>query len=468
MDFETRAIHVGQEPDAATGAVIVPIYQTSTYAQDEVGVHKGLRLLAHREPDAHALEECLASLEGAATGSRSPPVWARSPTGPPPALAGRPGRLRRTTSTAARTGSSRRSTSRRATASTSCRSRRSTRVSRSVLDERTRMVWVESPTNPLLQRRRHRRGRRAAPPAGALCVVDNTFATPYLQRPLELWRRPRRALDDEVPRRALRRHRRLRRDERRARSRNGWRFSRTRSARSRAPFDAWLVLRGLKTLALRMRQHCANAGRIARGSPNTRRSSASTIRASPHPQHELAHRQMTDFGGMVSLRASRRRSGARAVVAATRIWQLGESLGGVESLIELPGLMTHASLAELAVRAARKPRPALGRDRVRRRPDRRPRAGARRVGAGLRPADVAAQRGRRTRARRAGAAAETRRSRPHGRKAGVRLHRGGAAGSVDVEPEGVGVHAADRRRARRRARARPDAPARSDRPPGRA
>jgi cystathionine beta-lyase/cystathionine gamma-synthase len=345
MDFETRAIHVGQEPDSATGAVIVPIYQTSTYVQEEVGVHKGYDYSRTANPTRRALEECLASLEGAAHG-----LAFSSGMGAITTVLHLLSPGDRVVSVNDVYGG----TYRIFTKVYEPKGYRFELVSvetvndglAGVLDEPTRMVWVESPTNPLMNVVDIGAAAAAARAAGALCVVDNTFATPFLQRPLELGAdlvvhsttkylgghsdvvggfvaTGDGALAEQLA------------------------FLQNSLGAVPGPFDAWLVLRGLKTLALRMRQHCTNASRIAawlEEHPAVERVRYPGIES--HPQHELAARQMDDFGGMLSFELAGTEQDARAVLRATRIWQLGESLGGVESLIEHPGLMTHASLAE--------------------------------------------------------------------------------------------------------------------------
>jgi cystathionine beta-lyase/cystathionine gamma-synthase len=214
------------------------------------------------------------------------------------------------------------------------------------LDERTRMVWVETPTNPFLSIVDIRAAAEAAHSVGALCVVDNTFATPYLQRPLELGadivvHSTTKYLgghsdviggfvamnDPTVAERIA--------------------FLQNALGGVPGPLDSWLVMRGLKTLAVRMREHCANAHRIAEwlaAQPGVERVRYPGLPS--HPQHELAKAQMDDFGGMISLELAGSEEDARQVLGATKIWRLAESLGGVESLIEHPGLMTHASLAD--------------------------------------------------------------------------------------------------------------------------
>jgi cystathionine gamma-synthase len=208
------------------------------------------------------------------------------------------------------------------------------------------MIWVESPTNPLLNVVDIRAAAQAAHAAGALCVVDNTFATPYLQRPLELGADlvvhsttkyagghsdvigGFVALNDEETAERLA-------------------FLQNSLGAVPGPFDAWLVLRGLKTLALRMRQHCANAERVAAWLASHPAVARVHYPGLPgHPQHAVAAAQMDGFGGMVSFEVAGTEEDARAVVRSTRLWRLAESLGGVESLIELPGPMTHASLAD--------------------------------------------------------------------------------------------------------------------------
>ena len=213
------------------------------------------------------------------------------------------------------------------------------------LDERTRMLWVESPTNPYLTVVDIRAAAEAAHAAGALLVVDNTFATPFLQRPLELGAdvvvhsttKYLGGHSDVVGGFAATNDPAL--AERLA-------FLQNSLGAVPGPLDSWLVLRGLKTLAIRMRQHCANALAVAeRLEAHPRVDRVLYPGLASHPQHELARAQMDDFGGMVSFELAGTEADARRVVEATEIWQLGESLGGVESLIELPAPMTHASLA---------------------------------------------------------------------------------------------------------------------------
>ena len=208
------------------------------------------------------------------------------------------------------------------------------------------LVWLETPTNPLLNVVDLRAAADAAHAAGALVVVDNTFASPYLQRPLE------HGADIVVhsTTKYLGGHSDLvggfAGDGRRRARPSGSASCRTRWAPCPGPFDAWLVLRGLKTLAVRMRAHCENAARVVEFLEGHAAVERVLYPGLPdHPGHEIASRQMDGFGGMISFLAESEEE-AVALVARTRIWTLAESLGGVESLIEHPGRMTHASTAD--------------------------------------------------------------------------------------------------------------------------
>ncbi len=345
MDFETRAIHDGQEPDPATGAVIVPIYQTSTYVQDEAGQTKGYEYSRTGNPTRAALETCLASLESAAHGFAFASGMAATTTvfhllSPGDRVVcvndvyG--GTYRVFTKVYEPKGyhfefvSAEEASERPA----------------DFLDERTRMVWIETPTNPLMSIVDLRAVTEAAHAAGAFVVVDNTFATPYLQRPLEL------GADMVV-------HSTTKYLGGHSDVVGGFAGTSDPSIAERlaflqnslgaipGPLDSWLVLRGLKTLAIRMRQHSANAQRIAEHleiHPAVERVRYPGLES--HPQHGLARSQMDGFGGMISFDVAGSGQDALEVVRSTSIWQLAESLGGVESLIEHPGVMTHASLSE--------------------------------------------------------------------------------------------------------------------------
>jgi cystathionine beta-lyase/cystathionine gamma-synthase len=350
MDFETRAIHDGQEPDPATGAVNVPIYQTSTYVQDAVGEHKGYDYSRVANPTRTALQQCLASLESAeygiafssGLGATTTVMHLLNPGDRVVLIADVYGGVYRMTS----------------------------QVYEpkgyvfhylpaadfddlaSHLDERTRLVWVETPSNPMLNVVDIKKAAEAAHAAGAILVVDNTFATPYLQRPLEL------SADIVL-------HSTTKYLSGHSDVIGGFAATNDPTIAERlyflqkslgavpGPFDCWLVLRGIKTLAVRMRQHCRNAHAVAGWLSRHSRVEKVLYPGLPdHPGHTIAARQMRDFGGMISFLAESEEE-AVGLVARTKIFQLAESLGGVESLIEHPARMTHASTADAPFAAPR-------------------------------------------------------------------------------------------------------------------
>jgi len=344
MEFETRAIHVGQEPDPATGAVTTPIYQTSTYVQDAVGVHKGYDYARVANPTRTALQECLASLEGAAhghafssgLGAATTLLHLLSPGDHVVCVNDVYGGIYRMFSQVYEPKGYR---------FTFLSAREISTGLGEHLDERTRLVWLESPTNPLLNLVDIRAAATAAHAVGALVVVDNTFATPYLQQPL--------ALGADVVLHSTTKYLGGHSDvvggflatnddatsERLA-------FLQKSLGAVPGPFDCWLVLRGVKTLAVRMEKHCENAAAIAAFLDRDTRVEHVLYPGLPtHPGHQLAAAQMRNFGGMVSFLAASEDE-AVALVARTNIWKLAESLGGVESLIEQPARMTHASTAD--------------------------------------------------------------------------------------------------------------------------
>jgi len=344
VEFETRAIHAGQEPDPATGSVVTPIYQTSTYAQEAVGVHKGYDYARVANPTRTALQDCIASLEGAThghafssgLGAATTVMHLVSPGDRIVCVNDVYGGVYRMFSQVYEP-----------------KGYRFTYLSpdemssgpAAHLDSETRLVWLETPTNPLLNIVDIRAAAEAAHAVGALVVVDNTFASPYLQQPLALGadlvlHSTTKYLgghadvvggflatsDDEISERLA--------------------FLQKSLGAVPGPFDAWLVLRGVKTLALRMDRHCANAAVVAdflSGHPRVEQVFYPGLAS--HPGHEIAARQMRGFGGMVSFALASEEE-ASAAVARTKVWTLAESLGGVESLIELPARMTHASTAD--------------------------------------------------------------------------------------------------------------------------
>ncbi len=343
MDFETRAIHDGQEPDSATGAVTVPIYQTSTYVQEEVGVHKGYDYSRVANPTRTALQVCLASLEGAehgiafssGLGATTTIMHLVNPGERVVCVNDVYGGVYRMFSQVYEPKGYEFTYLPAADVSANLADH---------LDERTRIVWIETPTNPTLNIVDVHAAAEAAHAAGALVVVDNTFATPYLQQPL--------ALGADVVVHSLTKYLGGHSD-----LIGGFAATNDPTVAERlfflqkslgavpGPFDCWLVLRGLKTLAVRMRQHCDNARAVAEflsGHPRVERVLYPGL--PDHPGHDVAARQMRDFGGMVSFLAESE-EGAVELVARTKLWLLAESLGGVESLIEVPARMTHASTA---------------------------------------------------------------------------------------------------------------------------
>ena len=343
MEFETRAIHDGQEPDPTTGAIVTPIYLTSTFVQEQVGVHKGYEYSRSGNPTRTALQECLASLEGARHGlafasglAASDAVLRLLSPGdhvviPNDAYGGTFRLVARVFEPAGYAYSP---------------------VDMTSLEElaaawrnETKMVWIESPTNPLLTVVDIAAIASFAHERGAVCVVDNTFATPYLQQPMSLGADVVvhsttkylgghsdvvggfLALDD---------------DERTARLA----FLQNAVGAVPSPFDSWLVLRGVRTLAIRMEKHCANARAVVDLLLDHPAVDRVLYPGLPeHPGHDVARRQMRDFGGMVSFLAANGEDAALDVVARTRLFTLAESLGAVESLIEHPARMTHASAA---------------------------------------------------------------------------------------------------------------------------
>jgi cystathionine beta-lyase/cystathionine gamma-synthase len=339
--FETRAIHSGQAPDPATGSTIVPVYQTVTFTQDAVGEHRGYEYSRTANPTRVALEECLAALEGgrfgfaygsgmAAIAGAMQLVSAGDHVVVADDLYG--GSYRLFSSVMPRYGVS------------------FSYVDATQLEEidkamtpATKMLWIESPTNPLLKLIDVAACAEIARRHGAKLVVDNTFATPFLQNPLALGAHVvvhsttkyigghsdvlggAIVLDSEEDAATLQ-------------------FTRNATGGIPGPWDAWLTLRGAKTLALRMRQHESNAARVAaflQQRPEVERVHFPGL--PDHPGHALAKKQMRGFGGMVALDLRGGEPTALAFCAATGIFALGESLGGVESLIGYPWSMSHAA-----------------------------------------------------------------------------------------------------------------------------
>ena len=342
MRFETRAIHAGQDPEPAYGSVNVPIFQTSTYAQPEVGKPKRYDYARGGNPTREALQTVLASLEGGAHGLAFASGLAAETTllltlspgdhllladdvygGTYRLLARVLGGWGVAFDTVDMTDLD---------------------ALRNAVRDETKVMWVESPTNPLLKVIDIAAAAEIAHKAGAMCVVDNTFATPYLQRPLELGadvvvHSVTKYLgghsdlvggavvlnDDALAERLA--------------------FLQNAVGAVPGPMDAYLALRGVKTLAVRMEAHCRGAKRVAEFLSQHPKVTRVHFPGIPgHPGFEVAVRQMRDFGGMVSFEVGSKEEAVR-VAQRTKLFFLAESLGGVESLIEVPAPMTHASVA---------------------------------------------------------------------------------------------------------------------------
>ena len=346
LGFETRAIHAGYEPDPTTGAVIPPIYATTTYKQDGVGgLRNGYEYSRSANPTRTALEGNLAALEEGSHGFAFASGLAAEDTvlralcrpgnhivipddayGGTFRLVDKVAKLWGLTYSAVDVGDPE-------------------AVRAAIQPGRTKLVWVETPTNPLLNIADIAVLADVAHEAGALLAVDNTFASPYLQQPLTLGADVvvhsttkyvgghsdvvggAVVVDDEDLAEAIG-------------------FHQNSMGAIAGPFDAWLTLRGLKTLALRMERHCDNAEAVVeflRSHPDITHVNYPGL--TTHPGHEIAARQMRRFGGIVSFRVAGGERQALDICDRTRIFTLGESLGGVESLIEHPARMTHASVA---------------------------------------------------------------------------------------------------------------------------
>jgi len=344
LAFETRAIHGGQHPDPTTGAVMVPIYATSTYAQESPGVHKGFEYSRSQNPTRFAFERCVADLESGVRGYAFSSGLAAIATILDMLDAG----AHVIASSDLYGGSFRLFDKVR---------RRSAGLEFSFVDladlaaveaavtPKTKLIWVETPTNPMLRLADLDALAALAKSRGILIAADNTFASPWCQRPLEhgfdlVMHSTTKYLnghsdvvggivvagaEGEVA--------------------DQMAFLHNAVGSIAGPFDSFLALRGVKTLALRMERHCSNALAIAQrleAHPAVKQVIYPGLAS--HPQHELAKRQMHGFGGMVSLVLDRDLQGTLRMLERTELFTLAESLGGVESLIEHPAIMTHASI----------------------------------------------------------------------------------------------------------------------------
>lgn len=345
-EFSTRCVHGGQSPDPTTGAVMMPIYATSTFVQDSPGVHKGYEYARTQNPTRMAFERCIADLEGGSTGFAFASGLA--------AIATILDSLDHGAHVVAADdlyGGTRRLLERVR--------KRSAGIETTYLDltdadalegairPNTRLIWIETPTNPLLKLIDLRRVAEIGRKRGILTAADNTFATPFVQRPLEF--------GFDVVMHSTTKYLNGHSDmvggcavvgenaelcERLA-------FLQNAVGAIQGPFDSFLALRGLKTLALRMERHSSSAleiaGRLERH-PKVKRVLYPGLPS--HPQHALARTQMRAFGGMISVELKTDLAGAKTFLERCELFALAESLGGVESLIEHPGLMTHGSVPE--------------------------------------------------------------------------------------------------------------------------
>ncbi|MGW5055154.1 cystathionine gamma-synthase [Actinokineospora sp. NPDC004072] len=343
--FETRAIHAGQEPDPRTGAVIVPIYQTSTFAQDGVGgLRGGYEYSRTANPTRTAMEEALAALEGGrhclafASGMAATDVALRTLCRPGDhVILGNDaygGTFRLLDKVLAHWG-----------VEYSAVDLSDPAATRAAVRPTTKVIWSETPSNPLLGIVDIAGLAAIAAEAGARLVIDNTFATPYLQTPL--------ALGADIVLHSTTKYLgghsdvvggALITDDTELNER--FAFLRNSAGAVPGPFDSWLVLRGAKTLAVRMERHCDNAERIVAALVDHPKVTKVHYPGLPtHPGHDIAAKQMLRSGGMVSFQVAGGEQAALDVAARTELFTLGESLGGIESLIEHPGRMTHASTA---------------------------------------------------------------------------------------------------------------------------
>src|SRR6266478_9691780 len=347
LGFATRAIHAGQAPDPSTGAIMPPIFATSTYVQSSPGVHKGLVYGRSHNPTRWAFERCVADLEGGAQAFAFASGLAAIST------------VLELIDTGAHIvasddlyGGTFRLFDQVRERSAGLRFSYADLSDPHELERRlqpdTKLVWVETPTNPLLRLADLRAIAQVCRAHGIITVADNTFASPYLQRPLELGfdlvvhsvTKYLNGHSDVIGGIAV-----VGREPRLAALRERLGFLQNAVGAIQGPFDSFLALRGLKTLALRMERHCASGLKIAEWlerHPKVRRVFYPGLAS--HPQHALAQRQMRGFGGMIAAELAGTLDDARRFLERCRLFALAESLGGVESLIEHPALMTHGSV----------------------------------------------------------------------------------------------------------------------------
>ena len=347
LAFGTRVIHAGQSPDPSTGAVMPPIYANSTYAQESPGVHKGLDYGRSHNPTRWAFERCVADLESGvqafafASGLAAIATVLELLDSGAHIIAGDDlyGGTYRLLE---------RVRQRSAGLSFSYVDLADPNALAAALRPETRMILIETPTNPLLKLADLEALAAFARQHGLITVADNTFATPWIQRPLEAGfdivvhstTKYLNGHSDVIGGVAI-----VSGEERNAELRERLAFLQNAVGAIAGPFDSFLALRGLKTLNLRMQRHCENAQELANwleAHPKVRHVRYPGLAS--HPRHALAKRQMRGFGGMISLELNSNLAGARRFLEATELFTLAESLGGVESLIEHPAIMTHATI----------------------------------------------------------------------------------------------------------------------------
>jgi cystathionine gamma-lyase len=339
----TRVIHAGQSPDPSTGAIMTPIYTTSTYVQKSPGDHQGFEYSRTHNPTRKAWEACIADLEGGRHGFAFASGMAATDAlmhllGPGDhvlAMHDLYGGTWRLFERVRRRSSG---------LEFSFADLSDVDAARAAVNDRTKMIWVESPTNPMLQLVDIAAMAELARETGAILVVDNTFATPMLQQPIALGAdivvhsvtKYLNGHSDMVGGALVVKDDKLAEDIA---------FIQNSSGGVQGPFDSFLVMRGVKTLALRMTAHCENAGRIAEWlSEHPKVEKVIYPGLNSHPQKALAEKQMTGFGGMVSFDIGGDLDRARRFLENTKLFALAESLGGVESLVNHPAIMTHGSV----------------------------------------------------------------------------------------------------------------------------
>jgi cystathionine gamma-lyase len=342
--FATRCVHAGQAPDPTTGAVMMPIYATSTFVQQSPGVHKGYEYARSQNPTRMAFERCIADLEGGAQGYAFASGLAAIST-----ILESLGQGAHVIATDDLYGGTRRLFERVKKQSAGIEATyvdlTNVKALEAAIRPNTKMIWIETPTNPLLKLIDLRAVADIARKRKILTVADNTFASPYIQRPIEfgfdiVMHSTTKYLNghsDMVGGAAVVG------DNKELREKIA--FLHNAVGAIQGPFDSFLALRGLKTLALRMERHCASALKIGQWlekHPKVSRVFYPGLES--HPQHALAKSQMRAFGGMISAELKTDLAGARSFLEHCEVFALAESLGGVESLIEHPGIMTHGSV----------------------------------------------------------------------------------------------------------------------------